>query len=487
MHPISSPTVFQADAPGSMTENAFEEANGNADPTETWLLVITGISSATFMANLICQSPQPHATQLSIYWILIFLKSIVLLTLTAAAGAAGVFIPWFFLKTKPSFPFGSLAKKVGLAWGFLPGIILLYRRHSPWMFLVLAITAIAIAFNIRRLVPQAPAPFAAKWPQWQTGVLPSLHGLPGPDSRPMRSFFLALCLQATIIAAVAEYFFPAAILLSLSLFLLVWRWSAFDSTATKRFANKRSSTLLYALAFFLTVLMLMPPASGGAGGAFGAGRAPRTPPTFAHGPSATSDNDYIGIVLWPPPVKKQTLPPVPRPNSFATGGAAKPLIIPFDGQYWYFKAPFVRPGPHAHVARGKPTDVTVRSSDLAPLLMEAHQILDKSIDLTCCREIEVAITNADTRPGKISLGLILTDSTSPDKPSRNLSNRPIASSEPDNIPLNREPVKEVLRFPIPRSSTMHRFNEITIVYLPAPERSRGAAKISIQSFTLTPR
>jgi hypothetical protein len=302
----------------------------------------------------------------------------------------------------------------------------------------------------------------------------------------LRSFFLALCLQGALIFAIAESFFLAAILLAISLFLLVWRWSAFDSTTTTKVANKRSTILLYALALCLTMFMLIPPISG-ARGAFGAGRAPRTPPTFAHGPSAISSSDYIGIVLWPPPVKKQPLPPIPRPHSFATGGAAKPLIIPFDGQYWYFKAPYIRPGPYAHLARGKPTDVTVRSSDLAPLLMEAHQILDRSIDLACCSEIEVAITNADTRPGKISLGLILTDSTSSDKPSRDLGSRPIASSEPVNIPLNREPVKEVLRFQIPRSSLAHRFNEITVVYMPAPERARGGAKVSIQSFTLNPR
>jgi hypothetical protein len=483
---IPSPIALQAEPPGSLPEAAFEQAGSSADPAETWLLVITGLCSATFMANLICTSPQPHATSPSIYWIIIFLKSGIFLALTAAAGAAGIFAPWFFLKTKPSFAFDSLAKKVGLGWAFLPCITLLYRRHSPWMFLVLAITTIAIAFNIRRLVPAAAAPLPSNVPPWHTGVLPSLQGLPGPDSRPSRSFFLALCLQGALVSAIAEYLFPAAILLSIFMFLLVWRWSAFDSTATKTFANKRSSTLLYTLAFCLTILMLIPPVSR-AGGAFAAGRAPRTPPTFAHGPSATSDNDYIGIVLWPPPVKKQVLPPIPRPSSFATGGAAKPLVIPFDGQYWYFKAPYVRPGPHAHVARGKPTDVTVRSSDLAPLLMEAHQVLDKSIDLACCREIEIAITNADIRPGRISLGLILTDSTSPDKPSRNLGSRPIASSEPANIPLNREPIKEVLRFPIPRSSTTHRFNEITIVYIPTPERARGGAKVSIQSLTLTPR
>jgi hypothetical protein len=490
---LSTPAVPPAETPRSIPQAAFEQAAANPDPTETWLLVVTGISSATFLANLICPSPHPHAT----YWIVLFLQAAFLLVLTAAAGAAGIFVPWFFLKIKPPFPFASLAKKAALAWVFLPGIILLYHRHSPWMFPVLAVAAIAIAFNIRRLVPAAeslPSNLASetrdlpsKLPRNLQTYLPSLNGLPGSDSRPLRAFFLAACLQGALMAAVAEWFFFAAILLSVSLFLLVWQWSAFDSAATGRFANKQSATLLYTLAFFLTAFLLIPSASGGAPGAGGTGRAPRTPPTFAHGPTATSNNDYIGIILWSPPVKKQALPPVPRPHSFASGAAAKPLIIPFDGQYWYFKAPSVRPGPHAHVARGRPTDVTVRSSDFAPLLMEAHQNLNSPIDLACCREIELAITNADTRPGKISLGLILTDAISPDKPSRNLGSRPIPSSEPATIPLDRAPIHEVLRFPIPRSSTTHRFNEITVIYLPTPERARGAAKVSIQSFALIPR
>jgi hypothetical protein len=270
---------------------------------------------------------------------------------------------------------------------------------------------------------------------------------------------------------------------------LVWRWSAFDTAATKRFANKPSSTLLYALAFVLTVLVLIPPISAGARGAFGPGNRPNHQPTFAHGPTAAdiASNDYVGVILTSPPQKKQPLPPIPRPDSFTTRGIAKPLTIPFDGQYWYFKAPSVRPGPRAHRAQGKPTDVNVRSSDLAPLLMEAHQNLDRPIDLACCREIEIAITNADIRPGKISLGLILSDSISPDRPSRNLGTRAILSSEPANIPLDRKPVQETLRFSIPRSSTNHLFNEITVVYLPAPERARGGAKLSIQSFTLIPK
>ena len=481
MNPASPISVIKAEPQDSLAPHA----SNNADATETWLLVITGISSATFIANLICRSPQPHTAS----WLLLSLRSIVLIALTAAAGAAGIFVSWSFLRTKPSFSFSSLAQKTGIGWIFLPCITLLYGRQSPWMFAVLALTAIAIAFNLRRLLPALAETDQAKARPSPTGDLPSLFGLPGPDSRPLRALFLALCLQGALLSAVAGYLFLSAILLAISIAQLAWRWSAFDTAATKRFANKPSSTLLYALAFFLTVLVLIPPVSAGARGAFGPGNRPNHQPTFAHGPTAAdiASNDYVGVILSSPPVKKQPLPPLPRPDAFTTRGIAKPLTIPFDGQYWYFKAPSVGPGPRAHGARGKPTDVNVRSSDLAPLLMEALQNLDKPIDLACCSAIEIAITNADIRPGKISLGLFLTDSISTDRPSRDLGSRVILSSEPANIPLDREPVKETLRFSIPRSSTNHTFNEITVVYLPVPERARGGAKVSIQSFTLIPK
>ena len=119
--------------------------------------------------------------------------------------------------------------------------------------------------------------------------------------------------------------------------------------------------------------------------------------------------------------------------------------------------------------------------------MEAHQNLRQSIDLACCSEIDIAITNADNRPGKIALGLRLTDSRSIGKPSKDLGERTIVSSAADRIPLNRPPAKETLRFPVSRSATMHQFDAITIVFLPAKERARGGAKVSIQSFTLIPK
>ena len=129
----------------------------------------------------------------------------------------------------------------------------------------------------------------------------------------------------------------------------------------------------------------------------------------------------------------------------------------------------------------------MHSTDSAPLLMEAYQNLGTSIDLKCCSEIDVAITNADVRPGTIALGIRLADSSSIGEPSQDLGERTIVSSKAAQIPLNRPPVEEVLRFPIPRPTTIHRFNEITIVFLSARERARGGAKVSIQSFTLIPK
>ena len=224
--------------------------------------------------------------------------------------------------------------------------------------------------------------------------------------------------------------------------------------------------------------------------AYSSKEVPRRPALITH-ESKEADvpgSDYVGIILWPPPIKKTAIvPPSPHATSLTIGKASKPIVIPFDGQYWYFKAPSKRPGQHAHIAHGRATYVNVHSTDSAPLLMEAYQNLGTSIDLGCCSEIDVAITNADVRPGTIALGIRLADSTSFGEPSQDLGLRAIASSKAAQIPLSRPPVEEVLRFPISRPTTIQRFNAITIVFLSARERARGGAKVSIQSFTLIPK
>jgi hypothetical protein len=449
----------------------------------TWSLIVTGCLSAALIASLACRLPAAH----TLSWATIFLSSIKYIVLTAAGGAIGTSIPWFFLKEKPSFSLAFLSKTVAVGWIFLPCIFLFYRRQSPLMFLALALATIAVTFSLRRLFPARAVPEEEKLPIWHNTDLPSLYGFPIEEFRPVRAFVLAICGQAAFILAIADRPLLAGIFLSLCLSLLVWRWTAFIGSAIKQFAGRKQSILLSVFALCFTVLALLPWV---AGKSRGSKETPRKPALITHEAreSDVPGSDYVGIILWPPPIKKtEIVPPRPHSTSFAIGKARQPVVIPFDGQYWYFKAPSKRPGPRAHVAHGKATYVNVRSTDSAPLLMEAYQNLGTSIDLGCCSEIDVAITNADVRSGTLALGIRLGDSDSIGEPSQDLGERTIVSSKAAQIPLSRPPVEEVLRFPITQPTTIRRFDEITIVFLSAKERARGGAKVSIQSFTLIPR
>jgi hypothetical protein len=451
-----------------------------------WSLIVTGCISAAVVTSLSSRLPQSH----TLSWTTILIRSVKYIALATAGGAIGTSIPWFFLKIKPSFSLASLSRIVAVGWIFFPCIFLFYRRQSPWMFLAVALATVAAALSLRRLFPVIAETDRRKPPDGYASDLPNLYGLPIAAFRPVRAFFIALCAQTALLLAIADRPFPAGLLLSICLSMLVWQWSALDTSAVKQLAGSRRSILLSAFAFFLTVLALIPWIDTTGNGLQGLNAAPHKPALAARRPmnSDKPGAEYVGIILWPPPAKKTEItPPVPHDHSFAMGAASNPVVIPFDGPYWYFKAPSERPGPRAHVAHGKATDVSISSSDSAPLLMEAHQNLGLSIDLACCSEIDIAVTNADNRPGKIALGLRLTDSKSIGRPSKYLGERTIVSSEVVKIPLNRPPAKETLRFPISRSATIHRFDAITIVFMPAKERARGGAKVSIQNLTLIPK
>jgi hypothetical protein len=457
--------------------------HGSASSADIWSLVVTGCLSAAMIASLACRLPKTH----TLSWTTIVSLSVKYILVVAIGGAIGTSIPWFFLKVKPSFSLAFLSKSVAVGWIFFPCIFLFYRRQSPLMFLALALATIAVTFRLRRIFPASATPNEGNLPSRHSAELQSLYGLPIADFRPALALFLAICAQSALILAIIDRPLPAGILLSLCLSLLVWRWTAFIGSAIKQFAGRKQSILLAAFAICFTVLALLPWVAGESPSSK---QTPRKPALITHEAreSDVPGSDYVGIILWPPPIKKtEIVPPRPHSTSFAIGRASKPVVIPFDGQYWYFKAPSKRPGPRAHIAHGRATYVNVHSTDSAPLLMEAYQNLGTSIDLGCCSEIDVAINNADVRPGTIALGIRLGDSDSVGDPSLNLGERTIVSSNAAQIPLNRPPVDEILRFPIPRSTAIHQFNEITIVFLSARERARGGAKVSIQSFTLIPR
>jgi hypothetical protein len=445
------------------------------------------------MALVLCQLPR--ARNLSLMGA--FLRSTEYVALTVAAGAAAIAAVWFFLGERPQAGPARMSSNMGVGWVFLPCIALLYWERSPWMLAGVVLATLGMVFSLRRLFPverDAGAAEVLHRPGDRgaelAGVLPSLYGLPPDDVRLSRAAWIAVCAQAALTLAALGYLLLAGVLFAASAGLLVWQWSALNPEAARWWMGRRPPIPHAAFAILMTAFALLPWVVGRIGGILGRSEGLTNPaPKDRKTPEAESPSyGYVGIVLWPPEVKKREIvPPRPRSDLFASGAMAKPVTIPFDGPYWYFKAPSDRPGPRARVARGKPTELNVRSTDWDRLLMEAHQNVGLPIDLGCCSEIDVAITNADLRPGAIVMELLLTDSGAAKDRTQDVGAMAIPSSEFAQIPAGRAPVKETLRFAIPRTMTLKRFDEMTVRFRPSADRARVGARVSIDSFELVPR
>jgi hypothetical protein len=128
----------------------------------------------------------------------------------------------------------------------------------------------------------------------------------------------------------------------------------------------------------------------------------------------------------------------------------------------------------------------VRSTDYRPLAMEAHQTLSGPIYGDCCHALRIDLLNGDDRPGPIRVELLLRDTFHKPAFSVTLGTIAIPSSQLQQIPLNRPPVPESLRFPMPEAARNRHFDEITVVIRPSPGRALAGAKIAIQDFVLVP-
>jgi hypothetical protein len=202
--------------------------------------------------------------------------------------------------------------------------------------------------------------------------------------------------------------------------------------------------------------------------------------------SAYGLGGYESLILWPVPEKKQIVPPLPE-ISFLAPGTTQPLVIPFNGQYWYVQSPNKIPGPTAHQAHGTPIGDEIASINSMPLIMDAHQTLGASIRITRCREIQVEIENRDNRIGVIALAVLLTDTASPKNPTLYLGQHSIVSTELEHFSYKSVSVFETLRFSVPASAKMRRFDEITVMMLPDIEHAFIGPKIAIKQFKLFPR
>jgi hypothetical protein len=193
---------------------------------------------------------------------------------------------------------------------------------------------------------------------------------------------------------------------------------------------------------------------------------------------------FPGVILWPEikPVTVLIAPMPTRPGALAASSI--PYGIPFGGEYWFFRPPFLKPPPQSFRERGTPSKVSFSTTDRWPLNMEAHQKLDQPIDVSGCSRIQLAVSNADRYPNTVSLELILREL--PDGGSQSLGTVPVASVP--NLEIDPvSPVAETLDFVVPPEPRVHLFNELTVVYHRDRTRRDKSARVAIERFILVPR
>jgi hypothetical protein len=444
------------------------------------LAIFSGIVNALLAAWLLMM--WRNSFQLSFAALLVpALAYVACSALFAAAGAR-----YYFRRAKfrSAFTQKELLFTWAAAWVWLPAIVLFLRRDFIWAPLLAALAAALPACSmqwLRTKAERASAPSQLPAPYLQPIFAATLQPIPWD----WNGVIIAICFYAAC-SSFADGDTPlACIIAPIGAFLFAQlRAAAWNGRAEALSSSRHAQTRLIwsaLLAVLVTALALMPGQQGSTGFAI-----PSVAAKAAKKPDVTEPGglgSYHSVILWPNKPEKQLIIP---PDLLNAAPLTQPQTIRFTGEYWYFESPAEEPGPNAHTAHGNPMDVSIRTLNTRPLMMQAHQKLAKPIRLSTVRAIDVTMLNRDNDPGTLSIGVVLTDSAFDTKTGLDLGLRPLASTQPDHFSVKTLPVSEKLHFTIPAQSRQRRFDGITIMILPSASRMHSGAHVAIDHFDLVP-
>jgi hypothetical protein len=375
---------------------------------------------------------------------------------------------------------------VAIVW--LPLIALLTREESPWVALVLPVTAIFAAFLSAR---------GAKRREWDDEV--AIYEPPAPilslhESPPLwrvlsPAIFTAVSAQVGLAVLAGGHAWTGGCLLGASAMYPVRRWQDRQAITAGRDGGRlwgRTSAGNSILVWLLIALALIPLLAAYAGGELSGILGIRPPMARVFAPPSLvhrSPGGYNGVILLTPSKPHELIAPAKLSASVVP---ATPHMIEFDGVYWYFKEPATQPDRGARVTQGDPAKNRIFSTDSQPLVMEAHQHLGHSVLLSGSRSLRVDVTNADNVPGTISLEVLLRDTSSKKIPAMSLGTVVLQSSTVSPMPLHRAPVSDKVIFQIPHVAAGRVFNEVTVRIKPDFKRSLAGAQVAIRDFVLQP-
>jgi len=394
---------------------------------------------------------------------------------TIVAAALGMALAESIAQRRPAWPAVRHLLAGLAAWALIPPVLLCWIHGLRAALIVGALVGAAMAICLRGMAPPKPRTEA------DSGLFALL---PPPDSGWGQAFAIAACVEVALVLANRGAIFLATILAAVGAFLLVWKryasLLAVPRGGVEQPAGRAAMAAVLALLILIPMLLIrfVPPNAVET-----TAEAAAKPHPEAEG---ESNDSYRGILLFTVKEKAKELPPVPLDRSLSPTERIKRTVIPFDGVYWYFQAPRGGIGMHPHIAQGDPVAQSIYSTGWIPLAMQAHQTLAQPVDLRSCRAMAVTVKNGDNRPGRVDMGVVLTDTQLPGKPSLYLGTAPIESTEPGHFAVKARPVEDELRFAIPDHPGVPKFDEITVFYFPDAQRSTLGARIGIEQFELQP-
>lgn len=471
--------MLAAEAP-PMTSTATNNGLNDDLPQPLSSAVIPLVGSLVFTGVavlFICGLPRTH----SLTWFGVFGYAIcyVLIALLAHSIAMWAVCRRFHAQLDVSA--GPLIVGLWMAVAWLPLLWLLVQEHSAWVVGVPPLMFGHGVVFLRRWLGTREEPEELKTHSlFEVREEPSLLKAVAPAA------FAAVAVQLAIVLAILGRPLAGGMLLAAGTVYPVWRFPLKMRVSAN--ARRRSVAIGTLDVVLLTAIALVPflrsvLLTGGLGGLLPHVAVSGAAPALKAPELKQAGTDYSGVILFVPakPRDKKLIPP-PVSHTTSTGLHANPMVIPFDGAYWYFQDPDARPRRNARVVKGDPVKENIRSTDLRSLRMEAHQMLGSPIRMDCCSSMKIALRNGDNRIGAIYVELVLREKGK----GQSLGQQLLRSSAVPKIALDRPAVDETLSFAMPPSVKGRQFDEIAVVIKGAPERSRAGAKLAIRDFTLIP-
>lgn len=448
-------------------------------PAKAWAVSLTGLVAAltvaAWMRPLSAGWSLRKAVAAAAVWVIA----------TALMGLLGLVVAESVVEGRPAWPGMPFLLGAAATWVLIPPMLLCWLRGSAWAMVLSAGATAAMAVCLRGVIPGA----RPEEPWEPAEDEPRFADLPPPDSGRPQALVIAVCVELAVVLGNRGDLFWAMVLAGVAAFVLVWkRLTSLEARARDgagRPAGRAATATVLAMMILIPLLLarFARMNSSGEGTAEAASRA-----DAEKGDAADSLSDaYRGIVLFTVQNKKKELPPVPIERDLLRTGMVKPLVIPFDGSYWYFQAQQQGPGLHPHLVHGDPVAVNIFSTGWVPLAMQAHQTLAAPVDVRLCGAMRVTVRNGDNRQGRVDMDVQLTDTTKPGKPSMYLGIEPLISTEPDHFRLKVNPVSEEVTFTMPARGKLKSFDEITVFFFPDEQRSTLGARMGIEQFELMPR